>query len=65
MNMNMKDSQPQDMCPICTKPFADKDVVIRYSRWDKKWGKPGASAPDSELGHLRCVLGLSQMETKK
>ncbi|HEY8127315.1 MAG TPA: hypothetical protein VIF39_01165, partial [Hyphomicrobium sp.] len=51
-------------CPICTRPFASKDVIIKYWRWEATAGEPGSSLPPHQLGHLDCVLSLSQMERR-
>lgn len=42
----------QDLCPICTEAFNDKDVVIAIERWNH----------GSEKAHLDCALYLSATE---
>jgi len=46
----------ENMCSICTQPFADGEVVIKYSRWgDVK----------DYLGHLLCVIPLSKQDMEQ
>jgi hypothetical protein len=50
--------QPQDMCPICVKPFGDGDVLIEYLVWGDD---------EQKLAHVRCVMILAtpEKETSK
>ena len=61
----LQDARPQTMCPICTKAFSPKDVVIKYARWEPEAGQPGAGELTSQLGHLDCVLHLSLTEERE
>jgi hypothetical protein len=45
----------QDMCPLCTKPFNAKDIVITFERWD--YG-------DKMKAHLDCLLYGSAVEER-
>lgn len=58
------DAQPQSICPICTKQFADKDIIIEYRCWEASAGQPGNSPPPPRFGHVDCVLALSLTETR-
>ncbi len=49
----------QDICPICTEPFRKEEVIIEYMSWDT------ASVGGKRLGHLDCVLHLSELEKRK
>ena len=53
--------KPQNICPICTKAFGDKDVVIKYQAWNAEDDKPDKKL----LGHLDCVLYLSKKEDRE
>lgn len=50
-------SNTQDICPICTEPFKDDEVLVRYVTWGKK-------QLAEKLGHLDCVLHLSKSEVR-
>ena len=43
----------QDMCPICTQQFQNKDIVIEYREWNEE-----IKSEDVKFGHLDCVLYL-------
>ena len=40
------------MCPICTEPFRDNEMVIECHKWDK----------GTFLAHIDCALALSRGE---
>lgn len=48
----------QDICPICTSSFKKDEVLMRYVTWGEK-------RPADKLGHLDCVLFLSQGEKRE
>jgi hypothetical protein len=51
----------QDMCPICTEPFQNDEVVIEFRKWDTK----KLEEADTFLAHLDCALSLSRKEKRK
>jgi hypothetical protein len=58
------DAKPQSICPICTKEFAEGDVVIQYRSWEASAAEHGNSPPPPRFGHVDCVLSLSVMEDR-
>lgn len=49
----------RNMCPICTAPFSPDDTVIEFHHWGAQ-----AESPIPVLGHVDCVLHLSQQEDR-
>jgi len=49
----------QDVCPICTHAFKEKEVIVQYFIWEGN-GK----TLDPRLGHVDCILYLSKDEKR-
>ena len=53
-------NQRREMCPICTQPFQDGEIVILYRTW-----RGDSGTIDKAEGHLDCALALSRGEKRK
>lgn len=53
-----KGRSTQNICPICTIPFAEGSMIVEYRKWS------GGNGSDIYLGHLDCVLQLSVAERR-
>ena len=49
----------QDMCPICTYPFKEEEVIVQYFTW-----KGNGKTLEPRLGHVDCILYLSKIEER-
>jgi hypothetical protein len=45
----------EEMCPICTTPFADEEIVMQYR---------ARGTSQTKWAHVRCVMVLSTPDKK-
>ncbi len=43
---------PQDVCPICTEKFTEKDIVVEFRR------REGDRFSEARFAHLDCLLSI-------
>ena len=48
----------QNICPICTASFQDKEIILEYRSWE--FDKPS----DPRFAHVDCLLYLSKIEKR-
>lgn len=49
----------QNMCPVCTRQFQEKEVVMQFWEWNESDKHEGP-----KWGHLDCMLYISRTEKR-